>query len=82
MGTITPFKGFDYFKPFQEASRQVVNEWIRTTDLIDGVIDFDKLARDPSDELRLKKEYSDDWLHLSPAGYEAMGKYAADILKK
>lgn len=82
MGTITPFKGNGYFKPFQEAARQVVNEWIRMTDLIDGVIDFDQLARDPSDTLQLRKEYSDDWLHLSPAGYEAMGKCAAEVLSK
>ena len=80
MGTITPFKGNSYFKPFQEAARQVVNEWIRTTDLIDGVIDFDKAVRNENDTMQLKAEYSDDWLHLNPAGYEAMGKVAAQTL--
>ena len=80
MGTITPFKGNSYFKPFQEAARQVVNEWIRTTDLIDGVIDFDKAVRNENDIMQLKAEYSDDWLHLNPAGYMTMGKVAAEVL--
>lgn len=81
MGTITPFKGNSYFTPWHETARQVVNEWIRTTDKIDGVIDFDAEVRDPQDPQKLKAEYSDDWLHLNPKGYEAMGKYAAKILK-
>ena len=30
----------------------------------------------------LKREYaSNDWLHPNPAGYKAMGIYAADIIK-
>ena len=29
----------------------------------------------------VKKEFSDDWLHLNPAGYKAMGEYAAGIVK-
>lgn len=82
MGTITPFKGNSYYKPFQETARQVVNEWIRTTDLIDGVIDFDKATQDEKDPAQLKKEYSDDWLHLSPKGYELMGRLAADVLNR
>lgn len=47
----------------------------------DEVIDFDELTRDPKDPQRLKAEYSDDWLHLNPKGYEAMGKFAAEKLK-
>ncbi|MCQ2250980.1 MAG: SGNH/GDSL hydrolase family protein [Bacteroidales bacterium] len=81
MGTITPFKGNSYFNPWHETARQVVNEWIRTTDKIDGVIDFDAEVRDPEDPQKLKAEYSDDWLHLNPKGYEAMGKCAAKALK-
>ena len=81
IGTITPFKGNGYYKPFQETARQVVNEWIRSTDLIDGVIDFDKVVQDEKDPAKMKAEYSDDWLHLNPKGYEVMGRYAADKLK-
>ena len=80
--TITPFKGNGYWSWFHEAARQTVNEWIRTCNLWDGVIDFDELVRDPADPSRLNPTFSDDWLHLNPAGYEAMGRYAATMLKK
>jgi lysophospholipase L1-like esterase len=46
------------------------------------VIDFDQLSRDPADPERLQQKYSDDWLHLNPAGYRAMGEYAAEIISK
>lgn len=78
--TITPFKGNGWYSFFHEAARQTVNEWIRKSGAFDGLIDFDQLVRDPQDKERLLPEYSDDWLHLNPQGYEAMGKYAASIL--
>ena len=80
--TITPFKGNSYYSFFHEAARQVVNEWIRTSGAFDAVIDFDELVRDPQDPTKLKVEYSDDWLHLNPTGYAAMGKLAAEIYKR
>lgn len=80
-GTVTPFKGSGYYSPFHETSRQVVNEWIRNSGTFDAVIDFDELVRDPNDPAKLKKEYSDDWLHLNPEGYRVMGEYAAKIIK-
>lgn len=79
-GTITPFKGNGWYSLFHEAARQVVNEWIRTSGAFDGVIDFDQLVRDPAQPDRLRADYSEDWLHLNPAGYKAMGEYAAGIL--
>lgn len=79
--TITPTKGNNWYSFFHEAMRQSVNEWIRAKGHFDGVIDFDKLVRDDSDKEKLKAEFSEDWLHLNPKGYEAMGKYAAKILK-
>jgi lysophospholipase L1-like esterase len=80
--TITPFKGNSYYSFFHEAARQVVNEWIRTSGAFDAVIDFDELVRDPQDPTKLKVEYSDDWLHLNPTGYAAMGKLAAEVYKR
>ena len=85
LGTITPFKGAGYYSPFHEAARQTVNEWIRNqakNKEVDGILDFAKLLQDPKDDRRMKKEYvSNDWLHPNPAGYKAMGIYAADIVK-
>ena len=81
LGTITPFFGNSYYTHFSEAARLTVNDWIRANKDIDGVIDFDKLLLDPTNPKALKKEFSDDWLHGSPAAYEAMGKYAAEQVK-
>lgn len=81
LATICPFKGNNYYTFFHEACRQTVNEWIRTQKVADGVIDFDKEVRSESDPAQLKKELSDDWLHLNPAGYEVMGKVAAKAIK-
>ena len=83
LGTITPFKGAGYYTHFHEAARLYVNDWIRSQARnVDGILDFAKLLQDPNDDRRMKREYaSNDWLHPNPAGYKAMGIYAADIVK-
>lgn len=81
-GTITPFKGNGWYSYFHEAGRRTVNDWIRTSGKFDGIVDFDQLVRDPNDPEKLRAEYSEDWLHLTPRGYEAMGKYAAEVIMK
>lgn len=81
IATITPFFGNSYYNHFSEAARLTVNDWIRANKEVDGIIDFDKLVQDPSNPKALLPKYSDDGLHGSPAAYEAMGKYAAEILK-
>lgn len=83
LGTITPFKGAGYYSHFHEAARLYVNDWIRSqAKNVDGILDFAKLLQDPNDDRKMKREYaSNDWLHPNPAGYKAMGIYAADIIK-
>jgi len=74
-GTITPFMGMDYYHPdaLNEADRQAVNTWIRTSGAFDAVIDFDAALRDPAQPDRLSPAYdSGDHLHPSPTGYKAM----------
>ena len=78
--TITPFKGNGYYTPFHETARQQVNEWIRNSGVFDGVIDFDRLVRDPNEPDKLQQIYSDDWLHLNPEGYRVMGEFAAKVI--
>ncbi|NLK39539.1 MAG: hypothetical protein GX303_04735 [Clostridiales bacterium] len=57
----------------RETLRTEINDWIRSTDLIDGLIDFDSALRDENDHRRLKAEYdSGDLLHPSLAGAKAM----------
>jgi lysophospholipase L1-like esterase len=71
--TLVPFYGAAYYSEVGEAKRQAVNEWIRTSKAYDGVVDFDKATRDPSDPKKLLAAYdSCDHLHPNDAGYKAM----------
>jgi lysophospholipase L1-like esterase len=71
--TLLPFQGAGYYSAAGEATREAVNTWIRTSGAFDGVIDFDKVMRDPADPLRLNPGYdSGDHLHPNDAGYQAM----------
>ena len=72
--TLTPFQGADYYSEKEEQMREAINNWIRTSETFDGVIDFDKIARDPQNPLQLNPLYnSGDHLHPNDAGYKAMG---------
>jgi lysophospholipase L1-like esterase len=72
--TLTPFEGAGYYSPEKEVVRQAVNNWIRSSDEFDGVIDFDLATRDPSHPTRFLPAYdSGDHLHPNDLGYQAMG---------
>jgi len=72
--TLTPFEGAGYYSPEKETVRQAVNNWIRASDEFDGVIDFDRVTRDPSHPARFLPAYdSGDHLHPNDLGYQAMG---------
>jgi lysophospholipase L1-like esterase len=71
--TLTPFEGTNSYDAEGEAIRQAVNKWIRSTNVYDGVFDFDALLRDPAHPSRVRSEYdSGDHIHPNPAGYKAM----------
>jgi lysophospholipase L1-like esterase len=78
--TLTPFEGFvvpgtpfAFFTPANEAKRQAVNAWIRSSSAYDAVIDFDKVLRDPDAPSRLLVKYdSGDHVHPTDAGYAAL----------
>ena len=74
--TVTPVKGNGYYSPDHEAGRTALNEWIRSSGVFDGVIDFDRMVADPAQPDRLDPAflYENDWLHLNAAGYEKMGR--------
>jgi lysophospholipase L1-like esterase len=72
-GTLTPFQGAFYFSVAGEAKREAVNTFVRTSGAFDGVIDFEKAVRDPSNPLQfLPLDDSGDHLHPNDAGYQAM----------
>ena len=54
--------------------RNEVNEWMRTRAPFDGIIDFDKVVRDPSNADVLFPAFNCDDIHPTPAGYYEMGK--------
>ena len=72
--TLTPYGGAGYSSDKGEQVREAVNNWIRTGGAFDGVVDFDKITRDPANPTRFNADYdSGDHLHPKDAGYQAMG---------
>jgi lysophospholipase L1-like esterase len=72
--------------PIVDANRKVLNQFIRTSGLFDGVVDFDAATLDPATN-NMKAPYLPnsqftqlpwDYLHPNHAGYNAMG-LAIDI---
>jgi lysophospholipase L1-like esterase len=74
--TITPFggnTGYDDPAGLREASRQQVNDWIRTSHEFDAVIDFDKAVRDPAAPRNINPTLDvGDHLHFNPTGYKVI----------
>ncbi|HMD19040.1 MAG TPA: SGNH/GDSL hydrolase family protein [Alloacidobacterium sp.] len=72
--TLTPYLPTGYSTPQGEQVRVAYNQWIRTSGVFDGVIDFDKITQDPAHPDQLLPDYdSGDHLHPKDAGYKAMG---------
>lgn len=75
VGTLLPIKGWRTYAPFRDELKDAYNDFIRTTDLIDGVVDFDKAVRNPLEvEAFLDKYDSGDHLHPSALGYKRMAE--------
>ena len=75
--TLTPFKDSliapGFYSQEEEAKRQAVNEWIRTSGAYAAVLDFDQGVRDPVHPSRILPAYdSGDHTHPNDAGYRAM----------
>jgi lysophospholipase L1-like esterase len=71
--TILPFGGSQYDNKLHEQSRRIVNNWIRTSNEFDAVIDFDSALRNPQNPSILQTIYdSDDHLHPNALAYKNM----------
>ena len=80
--TLTPFEGTafpSYWTSEGDETRRAFNEWLRTSEAYDAVIDFDAVVRDPDAPNKVNPEYdSGDHLHPGDQGYEAMA-HAVDL---
>ncbi|HEY0636850.1 MAG TPA: SGNH/GDSL hydrolase family protein [Pseudonocardiaceae bacterium] len=81
VATLGPYEGFAVtpgspageWTPEKEATRNAVNEFLRTSTEFDGLIDFDALLRDPANPSRLRADFdSGDHIHPNDAGNQAM----------
>lgn len=76
--TLIPFEGANlkipgYYSDAKEAVRQKVNQWIRSSGAFDGVIDLDKILRDPDHPSRIASRFAwKDHLHPNDTGYQAI----------
>ena len=65
------------------AIRREVNDWIRARGSFDGVIDFDRVVRDPANADRIFAPFDCDGIHPNPRGYFEMGKsLSLDLLTR
>ena len=82
--TLLPFGGnaaYDDPDGNREAARQVVNQWVRTSQHFDSVIDFDAVTRDPEQPRQLQAALDvGDHLHLNPAGYKVLADAVPAVL--
>lgn len=77
--TVTPRGKSTWYTPEREKQRQLVNKWIRTTDVFHGYVDFDRALADPKDPKDLNPAYaSQDQRHPNDAGYARMARAVYD----
>jgi lysophospholipase L1-like esterase len=70
MGPDWGFRGYENIEP----KRLAFNDWMRTkgVKLVDGLIDFDAVLRDPNDPSHMRPEFLTDGIHPNNAGAQAM----------
>ena len=71
--TLTPEEGVWLSGPVGEATRQKLNEWIRTSGAFDAVVDFDAAIRDKEHPARMREEFDPgDHIHPNDLGNGVM----------
>jgi lysophospholipase L1-like esterase len=73
--TMLPFEGAMVYTIEKEPIRAEVNQWIRSSNSFDGIVDFDAAVRDSTNPKKFDAAYdSGDHLHPNAAGYRKMGE--------
>ncbi len=71
--TLTPEEGVWLAGPVGEATRQKVNDWIRTSGKFDAVVDLDAAVRDKTAPTHMRADFdSGDHIHPNDPGNAAM----------
>jgi lysophospholipase L1-like esterase len=71
--TLNPYEGADFYNAQGDQMREDFNAYVRTSGIFDGVVDFDRVMRDPAHPARFLPAYdSGDHLHPNDAGYKVM----------
>jgi lysophospholipase L1-like esterase len=71
--TLLPIQNSRKDTPENEQTRQAVNKWIREAGKFDGVLDFEKVVRDPENPLRMRRDLTSDYVHPNTEGYRLIG---------
>jgi lysophospholipase L1-like esterase len=72
--TLLPIGNSTKYTVANEATRQEVNDWIRTAGNFDAVLDFEAVVKDPAtNPLRIRSNWTGDYVHPNAAGYAAIG---------
>ena len=80
-GTLLPIYGWRTYNEERDKMRQAFNEWLRTSPIFDGCIDFDAAVRSVTNPKAFADGFdSGDHLHPSERAYEAMAQAAAHKL--
>jgi lysophospholipase L1-like esterase len=71
--TLTPEDGVWLAGPVGEATRESVNQWIRTSGAFDALVDFDAAVRDRDQPTRIRSDFNPgDSIHPNDQGNAAM----------
>lgn len=74
-GTLLPIEGWRTYNEERDRMRCEFNEWLRTSELFDGCVDFDVAVRDEARKSAFAEGFdSGDHLHPSEKAYEAMAE--------
>ena len=80
-GTLLPIFGWRTYEPFRNDLRNEFNDWLRTSDIFDGCVDFDKAVRNPEKPEAFADGFdSGDHLHPSEPAYKAMAEAVPECL--
>lgn len=77
-GTLLPIYGWRTYNEMRDEMRNQFNQWLRTSELFDSCIDFDRAVCDPEKPERFAPGFdSGDHLHPSEAAYARMAEEVA-----